>query len=154
MDKMLVLIKPDAVERGYIGRIMTRIEEKGIKLVAIKMVHLNRKKAEELYSPHKEKPFFGGLVDFITASPIVAMVAEGPSVIQQIRKLMGSTNCAEAEPGTIRGDLGISIQNNLIHGSDSAESAKREIAVFFTDQEIAHYTRALDKWLFPSEARV
>lgn len=154
MEKTFVMIKPDAVERGYIGRILSRIEEKGLKIAAMKFVHVSRAKAEDLYSPHKGKPFYGSLVDFITAGPLVALVLEGPEAIKQTRKLMGATNCAEAEPGTVRGDYGVSIQNNLIHGSDSPESAQREMAVFFSDAEIVRYSRAMDKWIVPSEARV
>lgn len=154
MQKTLLLIKPDAVERGLIGTIISRIEAKGLKIVALKFVRLSKSKAEELYAPHKEKSFFSGLVGFITSAPIAAMVLEAPDVINQVRKLMGTTNCAAAEPGTIRGDLGISIQNNLIHGSDSPESAQREIAVFFSDQDMVNYTRTLEHWLSPTEVRV
>lgn len=150
MDKTLVLVKPDAVERGYVGKIISRIEEKGFKIVALKLLQLTKAKAEELYAPHKGKPFFPGLVQYMTSAPIAAMAIEGPMIIGQIRKLMGATNCAEAEPGTIRGDYGNSIQNNLVHGSDSLESAKRELAVFFSDSELLHYSRALDKWLLPA----
>lgn len=149
-----MLIKPDAVQRGYVGRILARIEDKGLKIIAMKFLHLDRKKAEDLYSPHKGKAFFSSLVEFITSAPLVALVVEGPEIIKQVRKLMGSTNCAEAEPGTIRGDLGVSIQNNLIHGSDSPESASREIKVFFSDAEIVRYTRVGEPWIYPSEARV
>jgi nucleoside-diphosphate kinase len=154
MEKTFVMIKPDAVQRGYIGKILTRIEEKGLKICAMKLLHVSKAKAEELYAPHKGKPFFKSLVEFITSGPLVAMVLEGPDVIKQVRKLMGATNCAEAEPGTIRGDYGLSIQNNLIHGSDSLESAKREMSVFFSENEIVSYDRALEHWILPSEAHV
>jgi len=145
-----MLVKPDAVERGHLGKIITRIEEKGLKIVALKLLRLTKAKAEELYAPHKSKPFFPGLVNYMTSAPIAALALEGPEIISQVRKLMGATNCAEAEPGTIRGDYGISIQNNLVHGSDSLESARRELAVFFLDSELLQYSRSLDKWLFPA----
>lgn len=153
-ERTLVMIKPDAVHRGYIGKILNRFEDKGLKITALKLVQLSKSKAEELYAPHKGKPFFPGLVSFITGGPLVAMVIEGPSVIAQIRKLMGATDCAEAEPGTIRGDYGLSLQNNLIHGSDSSESAKREIPIFFQENEMLRYSRAGESLTYPSEARV
>jgi nucleoside-diphosphate kinase len=148
------MIKPDAVERGLTGKILSRIERKGFKMVGMKFLLMTKSKAEELYSPHKGKPFFVSLVEFITSAPLVVMVLEGPDCIRQIRKLMGATNCAEAEPGTIRGDFGVSIQNNLIHGSDSPESAKREMAVFFTEQELVNHQRSLEKWISPAPTPV
>ncbi|MCL5054759.1 MAG: nucleoside-diphosphate kinase [Firmicutes bacterium] len=153
-ERTFVMIKPDAVERGLTGKILSRIERKGFKIIGMKFLRMTKTKAEELYAPHKGKPFFLPLLEFITSAPLVVLALEGPDCIRQIRKLMGSTNCAEAEPGTIRGDFGVSIQNNLIHGSDSSESAKREMAVFFAEQELVSYQRTVEKWISPAPASV
>lgn len=149
-ERTLVIIKPDAVQRGLIGKIMERFEERGLKIVAGKFVHLSKEKAQELYSPHKGKGFYENLLLFITSGPVLPLVLEGPKVITQVRTMMGSTNCLEAQPGTIRGDFGLSIQNNLIHGSDSPENAKREIAVFFSSQDIYEYSKAGEEWVMVS----
>lgn len=146
-ERTLAIIKPDAVQRGLIGKILSRFEERGLKIAASKFVHLSMQKAEELYAPHKGKGFYESLTKFITSGPVMALVLEGPQVIKQVRTMMGSTNCLEAQPGTIRGDFGLSIQNNLIHGSDSPENAKREIAVFFTQQDICEYSKAEEEWV-------
>jgi len=147
MERTLVLLKPDAVQRRLMGRIISRIEEKGLKIVAMKMMQVTRELAERHYAEHKEKPFFGELVSFITSGPVVAMVVEGPSAIEVVRKMMGNTNPLEAAPGTIRGDYGLSITMNLIHGSDSPETSAREIPIFFDEEEILHYDIADSKWL-------
>ncbi|MCD6541409.1 nucleoside-diphosphate kinase [Candidatus Bipolaricaulota bacterium] len=147
MERTLVLLKPDAVQRRLMGRIISRIEEKGLKIVAMKMIQVTRELAERHYAEHKEKPFFGELVSFITSGPVVAMVVEGPSAIEVVRKMMGKTNPLEAAPGTIRGDYGLSITMNLIHGSDSPETSAREIPIFFDEEEILHYDIADSKWL-------
>lgn len=149
-ERTLVIIKPDSVQRGLIGKIIGRFEERGLKIVAGKFVHLSKEKAEELYSPHKGKSFYDSLVLFITSAPVMALVLEGPEVIKQVRSMMGSTNCLEAQPGTIRGDFGLSIQNNLIHGSDSQSSARREIPVFFANSEIYSYCKAGEEWVMVS----
>ncbi|MBC7097940.1 nucleoside-diphosphate kinase [Candidatus Bipolaricaulota bacterium] len=147
MERTLVLLKPDAVQRRLVGRIITRLEEKGLKIVGMKLMRVSQKLAERHYAEHREKPFFPELVSFITSSPIVAMVVEGPGAIDEVRKLMGKTNPREAAPGTIRGDWGLSITMNLVHGSDSPASAAREIPIFFSDEEILDYSTADAPWL-------
>ncbi len=132
MERTLVLIKPDGVERGLVGEIVSRFERRGLRLVAAQLRTLDRDTAALHYQEHQGKPFYDGLVDFITRGPLLALVLEGPDDTWQIvRTMMGPTNPATAAPGTIRGDLGLEMQQNLIHGSDSAESAQREIAIFF-----------------------
>jgi nucleoside-diphosphate kinase len=130
------MVKPDGVERALVGEIIRRIEQKGFRLAALKMLQLDRATAESHYAEHSARPFFAQLVDFITSGPVVAMVWEGQSVIPAIRTMMGKTNPLEAEPGTIRGDFGNNINFNIIHGSDSEESARREINLFFEPSEI------------------
>jgi len=148
VERTFVMVKPDGVERGLVGEIIGRIEAKGFKLVGLKMLKLSQTMAERHYAEHRGKPFFQELVDFITASPVVAMVWEGNGVIESVRKLMGKTNPLEAEPGTIRGDFGVYISKNIIHGSDSPGSAAREIEIFFRPDELVEYQRSLDKWIF------
>lgn len=147
MERTLVLLKPDAVQRRLVGRIISRIEEKGLKIVGLKMLRVSRELAEKHYAEHREKPFYPELVSFITSAPVVAMVVEGPKAVEVVRKMMGKTNPLEAEPGTIRGDFGLSVTMNLIHGSDSPSSAAREIALFFREEEILTYTTADSAWL-------
>jgi nucleoside-diphosphate kinase len=130
-ERTLVLIKPDGVQRGLVGEVLARIERKGYTLVALELRTLERAVAEEHYGEHRDKPFFGDLVDFITGGPLVAAVIEGPDAILSWRAMMGATNPANAAPGTIRGDLATETQMNVTHGSDSPESAAREIALFF-----------------------
>jgi nucleoside-diphosphate kinase len=130
-DRTLVLCKPDCVERGLVGEIVGRLERKQLKIVALELRVLDEATAKQHYSEHDGKPFFGDLVAFITRSPLVALVAEGPDAFKVVRTMMGATNPREAAPGTIRGDLAIELTENLVHGSDSAESAAREIALFF-----------------------
>ncbi len=146
-ERTLVLLKPDAVNRRLVGEILTRFERKGLKIVAMKMLWLTKEKAEEHYAVHKGKPFYDSLIKYITSSPIIAMVLEGESAIKVVRKIMGVTDGVEAAPGTIRGDFALSIQNNLVHGSDSVESAKREIPIFFDDSEIYDYQLSDEKWI-------
>ena len=136
MERSLVLIKPDAMERGLAGTIISRLESHGLILVAIRMLHLDKELAERHYAIHKEKPFFKGLVDYITSAPIIASVFTGENVIAAIREIMGPTDPAKAEPGTIRGDFGVDIEHNSIHGSDSLGTAEQEIRLFFWDDEI------------------
>jgi len=148
MEKTFAMIKPDGVQKGVVGEIIGRIEHKGYKLVGLKFMQISKELAEEQYAEHKGKPFFDELVEYITSGPVVAMVWEGPGVIAGLRTLMGKTNPAEALPGTIRGDLAITTAKNIIHGSDSPESAQREINLFFNSQEIIRYQRATDRWAF------
>ena len=131
MQRTLVLVKPDGVRRGLAGEVISRLEKKGLTLVAMELRTLDRATAEEHYGEHKERPFFGELVEFITGGPLVALVVEGPNAVAGTRRLMGVTNPVEATPGSIRGDYALEIGQNLVHGSDSEESAKREIGIFF-----------------------
>ena len=131
MEQTLVLVKGDGVRRRLVGEIVRRIEAKGLDIRAMQLMDVSRELAEEHYAEHREKPFFGELVDFITSTPVVAMRIEGEGAIQVVRRLMGSTNPAEAPPGTIRGDLALSLPDNLVHGSDGPESAERELGLFF-----------------------
>ncbi len=136
VERTLVLVKPDGVKRGLIGEVISRFERKGLKIKALKMVWLDKSKAEEFYSVHKDKPFFNSLVEFITSGPIVAMVLEGDSAISVVRLMIGATDGRKAAPGTIRGDFALDIQNNVVHASDSEESFKREFSVLFSEEEI------------------
>ena len=135
-ERTLVLLKPDAVQRRLMGEIIRRIEQKNLNIVAMKMIRIDKNLAETHYEEHREKPFFRELIDFITAGPVVAMVVEGPDAVSVVRRMMGATNPFQAEPGTIRGDFGLDLTANLIHGSDSVESAKIEIRRFFQPEEI------------------
>ena len=136
MERSLVLIKPDAMQRGLAGTIISRLEGQGLKPVALKMLHLDKALAERHYAIHADKPFFEDLVNYITSTPIIAIVFEGEGAVETIRKIMGATDPAQAEPGTIRGDFGSDIQHNVVHGSDSVETAEEEIKLFFTGDEI------------------
>ncbi len=147
MEKTLVLVKPDGVQRGLVGKIISRLENKGFRLAALKLMNVSRKLAEEHYGEHVDKPFFGNLVRFITSSPIVAMAIEGENAVQVVRTTMGLTNPQEAAPGTIRGDFGLTIGMNLIHGSDSGESAVRELNLFFGPSEILEYSKDVERWI-------
>lgn len=148
MERTFIAIKPDGVQRGIVGEIIRRFESKGFTLVGLKLVQVSRELAEQHYGVHKERPFFGGLVDFITSGPVVAMVWEGDGVIASARKLIGATNPLTAEPGTIRGDYGVSIGRNLIHGSDAPETAQQEIKLWFTDAELASWQPTITPWLY------
>lgn len=147
MEKTFIMVKPDGVQRNLIGEIVSRFEKKGFQLVSAKLMSVSRELAEKHYAEHKDKPFFGELVDFITSSPVFAMVWQGDNVIATARNMMGKTNPADAAPGTIRGDYGISVGMNIIHGSDSPESAEREIALWFDEKEILAYDKTLNKWI-------
>ena len=147
MEKTLVLVKPDGVQRGLVGKIIGRLENKGFRLAALKLMNVSSKLAEEHYGEHVDKPFFGNLVRFITSSPIVAMAIEGENAVQVVRTTVGLTNPQEAAPGTIRGDFGLTIGMNLIHGSDSGESAVRELDLFFGPSEILEYSRDVERWI-------
>ena len=147
MERTLVLLKPDAVQRGLVGEIVARLERKGLRFAAVKLMRVSEELAHRHYGEHVDRPFFADLVSFITSGPVLAMVMEGDNAVALTRNLMGATNPAEAVPGTIRGDLGIAIGMNLIHGSDSPESAAREVALFFGADEILDYERDVDRWI-------
>jgi nucleoside-diphosphate kinase len=148
MERTLVLIKPDAMQRGLASEILGRMERRGLRMVGLKLLHVDRALAERHYAEHAGKPFYQGLVGYITASPIIAAVFEGTSAIEAVRNTMGKTNPREAVPGTIRGDFGLEIGRNLVHGSDSPDSAAREVALFFSESELVKVERALDPWVF------
>ena len=147
MERTFLMVKPDGVQRNLIGDIVGRFEKKGFKLVGAKLMNVSRELAENHYAEHKERPFFNELVSFITSSPVFAMVWEGDNVIATARKMMGATNPTEAAPGTIRGDYGVHMNKNVIHGSDSPESAKREIGLFFSESEALTYEKPVDTWV-------
>lgn len=147
MERTFLMIKPDGVQRNLVGEIIQRFETKGFTLVGLKMMQVSSELAEKHYAVHKERPFFPSLVDFITSSPVVAMVWEGEGVIASARKIIGATNPLNAEPGTIRGDFGISVGRNLIHGSDGPETAKDEVSLWFSDAELANWTPAITPWV-------
>ncbi|NLP43046.1 MAG: nucleoside-diphosphate kinase [Peptococcaceae bacterium] len=147
MERTFLMLKPDAIQRGLVGEIISRFEKKGFKLVAMKMIQVDRTLAEEHYKEHRGKAFFEPTVQYIMSSPVVAMVWEGKNIVALAREMMGATNPANANPGSIRGSYGMDISRNVIHGSDSVESAEREIALYFTPQEILAYTKAGEEWL-------
>lgn len=145
--RSLVLIKPDAIQRGLAGEIISRLERRGLKIVAMKMLQMDKALAQRHYAVHAGKAFFSDLVNFITSSPVIAIVFQGENAVQIIRQTMGETDPARANSGTIRGDLGIDIGHNLVHGSDSLEDAFEEINLLFSAQEILDYDRYIDKWI-------
>ena len=147
-EKTFIIVKPDGVARGLTGTIIARLEAKGFKIAAAKFTSVSKEKASVHYAEHEGKPFFNGLLDFITSSPVMLLVVEGNQAIASVRNLVGKTNGCEAAPGTIRGDFGSSRSMNLVHASDSPESAKREIANFFTEDEIVSYELPTQSWLF------
>ena len=147
MQKSLVLLKPDTVQRGLVGELISRLERRGLKLVAMKLMRIDEDLAHRHYAEHVGKPFFEGLIEFITSSPLIAMVVEGEKAVELVRSIMGATNPLDATPGTVRGDFAVSMLPNLIHGSDSVESATREIELFFSPEESVSYTRDLDRWI-------
>ncbi len=147
IERSLVIIKPDAVQRGLTGDILGRYEKRGLKIAALKLEVVSRETAERHYGEHKGKPFFDGLVEYITSAPSVLLILEGPDAIAITRATNGATRPAEAAPGTIRADFGLTIGRNLVHASDSVESAAREVGIFFGDGGIVEYTRAIDAWI-------
>lgn len=147
MERTFLAIKPDGVQRGLVGEIIRRFETKGFTLVGMKFMKVSRELAESHYDVHRERPFFSNLVDFITSGPIVAMVWEGEGVVAAARKMIGATNPLTAEPGTIRGDFGVNIGRNLIHGSDAIETAQREISLWFSDEELVAWESQMKPWL-------
>ncbi len=142
MERTFTMVKPDGVQRGLVGEIISRFEKKGIKLAAIKLMQITPELAAQHYAEHKERPFFGDLVEFITSGPVVAMVLEGENVIAMVRTMMGATNPQESALGTM------TIDKNIIHGSDSPESARREIGIFFQETEIVTYKKAGEEWIY------
>ncbi|KYG58876.1 nucleoside-diphosphate kinase [Planococcus maritimus] len=147
MEKTFLMVKPDGVQRNVIGEIVSRFEKKGYHLAGAKLMQIPTELAEQHYGEHKERPFFGELVDFITSGPVFAMVWEGENVILTARQMMGATNPKDAAPGTIRGDFAVTVGKNMIHGSDSAESAEREIGLFFKEEELVSYEKTMNNWV-------
>ena len=152
IERSLILIKPDGVQRGLIGAIISRIEQRGLRIDGMKLMHVSQELAEQHYGEHKGKGFYDSLIEFITSSPVVAMVVAGPQAVSVMRGMMGKTDARAAAPGTIRGDFGLSNGTNLVHGSDSLESAKKEVERFFTPDEICSYTRESENWINPEVA--
>jgi nucleoside-diphosphate kinase len=150
-ERTLILIKPDGVQRALIGRIVDRYEQRGLRIVGMKMLVVPRSLAEQHYDVHRDKPFFAGLIEFITSSPLVAMCVEGSNAIGVCREINGATRPSQAAPGSIRGDLALDTGHNLVHGSDSSETAAREVALWFTPQELVDYERDLDRWVLDSD---
>lgn len=148
MEKSLVLVKPDGVQRGLVGEIISRLEKRGLKLIGAKFLLVGKDLAENHYAIHKGKVFYNGLIEYITSSPIMAMAWEGPDAIAAIRQTMGSTKPVEASPGSIRHDYGLEVGRNLTHASDSVENGKAEIELWFNENELVEWKRALDPWLF------
>lgn len=148
MERTLVIIKPDGVQRGLIGEIITRLERRGLKIVAMKMIQMSKELAAKHYAIHKGKPFYEGLIEYITSSPVVVMAVEGNRAIELVRNTMGATNPANATPGTIRADFAVEIGRNLVHGSDGPETAAFELGLFFRDDEILSWSRDTDRWIF------
>ena len=151
-ERTLILVKPDGLQRGLAGEIISRLESRGLRIVGLRMLQVDEALAKRHYAEHEGKPFFAGLIDYITSSPIIAAVLEGTRAIEVVRKTIGVTNPAEAGPGTIRGDLGLELGRNLIHGSDGPESAAREIALFFDESQTFDYERDVDRWIFEDES--
>ena len=147
MERTLILVKPDGVQRGLIGAIIGRFEQRGLKLVGMKFMQMSRELAEAHYSVHEERPFYHSLVEYITSGPVVAMAWEGKEAIAAARSTMGATNPVQAGPGTIRGDFGMEIGRNLVHGSDGPENAIKELDLFFTEAELVNWSRSVDNWI-------
>ena len=147
MERTLIIVKPEGVQRGLIGKIITRFEQRGLKFVGLKLIHITPELAEQHYGVHKGKGFYAGLVKHITSSPVVVGVVEGPKAITIVRTSMGATNAAEALPGTIRGDYALEIGFNIVHGSDGPETARQEINLFFKSEELVDYSLATEQWV-------
>jgi nucleoside-diphosphate kinase len=150
-ERTLVLVKPDGVQRLLTGRILARFEERGLKVVGLKLVRADRGLAERHYAAHRERPFFGGLVDFMTSRPLVALALEGPNAIAVVRAMVGATRPNEAAPGTIRGDFALETAQNLVHASDGPETAKTELELWFRPDELLDYEREIDRWALSPE---
>lgn len=149
MERTFVMVKPDGVGRALVGEVISRLERKGLRLAGMKFLQVDGDTAARHYAVHREKPFYEGLITFITSGPVVAMVWEGEGAIETTRRLMGATNPHDADPGTIRGDLAVTIDANVVHGSDSAESAATEIALYFRPEEIVSVRRPEESWIYP-----
>lgn len=147
LERTFVMVKPDGVQRGLVGTVIDRLERRGLRLVGLKLMRVDEELARRHYEAHRDRPFFPGLVAFITSSPVVAMVWEGRSAVAVVRSLMGATDPVAAAPGTLRGDLALDVGMNLVHGSDSPAAAEREIALFFRPEELLDYRRDVDRWL-------
>ncbi len=147
METTLVIIKPDAVQRGLIGEVIMRLERRGLKIIGMKLMQIDKELAERHYGIHRGKPFFEGLIQYITSAPVVVMAVAGPNAIQAVRATMGATNPLEAAPGTIRADLALEIGRNLVHGSDGPETAQHELALFFEPDELVTWDRDTDRWI-------
>jgi len=148
MERTLIIVKPDAVQRGLIGEIIHRFERRGLRIIGMKFIQMSRELAEKHYGVHKGKPFFEGLVNYIISAPVVVMALEGTNAIAAARNTMGATRCSEAAAGTIRGDFGLEIGRNLVHGSDSVENGIKEVSFFFTEDELVAWGRDVDGWIF------
>jgi len=148
MERTLIIVKPDAMQRGLAGQILARFESRGLKIVGLKLIRIDEALANRHYGEHQGKPFFAGLVSFITASPVIVGVLEGTNAVAAVRNTMGPTNPTAAGPGTIRGDFALELGRNMVHGSDSPESAEREIGLFFKPDELVDYKRDVDPWVF------
>ncbi len=151
LERTLVLVKPDGVQRGLVGVIVAKLEATGMKIAGIKLMQVSEALAQRHYAEHECKPFYAGLVDYITSAPVLALCLEGPDAIAITRKLMGATRPNEAAPGTIRGDYGVEVSRNLVHGSANSDDAQREVALFFPDDELIDYPRANDPWIASDE---
>ena len=150
MEQTLVIVKPDGVQRGLVGEVLSRFEKKGLKLVGLRLIQIDRALAERHYAVHQGKPFYDGLVNYITSSPVVVAAVEGPDAIAVVRRLVGATRSNEAAPGTIRGDFGLTVDRNIIHASDAPDTAKFEVGLYFGAGDVVGYTRDVDKWVAPS----
>lgn len=152
MERTLIILKPDAVQRGLIGTLISRIEQRGLRIAGLKMLWVSQELAEQHYGEHRGKAFYEPLLRFITSAPVVALVVEGPQAINIMRAMMGKTDARQADPGTLRGDFSLSNRHNLVHGSDSPESAEREIALWFKPEELFSYHRPTESWVDPDAA--
>jgi nucleoside-diphosphate kinase len=150
LERTLVLVKPDGVQRGLVGEIIRRLERRGLRLTAARFRMVSRELAERHYAVHKGKPFYNGLIAYITSAPVMAMVWEGPNAIAAVRQTMGATRPTEAAPGSVRHDFGLEVGRNLTHASDSAQTAEEEVALWFSPEEIVGWSRDLDRWIFES----
>jgi len=150
LERTLVLVKPDGVQRGLVGEIIRRLERRGLRLTAARFMMVSRELAERHYAVHKGKPFYNGLIAYITSAPVMAMVWEGPDAIAAVRQTMGATRPTEAAPGSVRHDFGLEVGRNLTHASDSAQTAEEEVALWFSPEEIVGWSRDLDRWIFES----
>lgn len=148
MERTLIIVKPDGIQRGLIGTVLSRFEQRGLKFIGLKLIQITPELAEQHYAVHKGKPFYPGLVKYITSGPVVVGVLEGPKAISVVRTTMGATNPAEATPGTIRGDYALEISFNIIHGSDSPENAAQEISLYFKPEELLNYSLTEDQWVY------